>query len=95
MVTVSYQGGPGDEFNVFTALRGWLNHSEAVVPESELFAPGQSQQQVQQADQAQMTGSQQTATAAALHQLGVGYKSVASVAGTEKGMPGRRGAAGR
>jgi Lon-like protease len=87
MVTVTYQGGPGNEFNVFTALRGWLNHSEAVVPESELFAPGQSQQQVQQADQAQMTGSQQTATAAALHQLGIGYKSVAGVAGTEKGMP--------
>jgi PDZ domain-containing protein len=87
MVTVTYQGGPGNEFNVFTALRGWLNRSEAVVPESELFAPGQSQQQVQQADQAQMTGSQQTATAAALHQLGIGYKTVAGVAGTEKGMP--------
>jgi len=87
MVTVTYQGGPGNEFNVFTALRGWLNRSEAVVPESELFAPGQSQQQVQQADQAQMTGSQQTATAAALHQLGIGYTTAAGVAGTEKGMP--------
>jgi PDZ domain-containing protein len=87
LVTVTYQGGPGNEFNVFTALRGWLNRSEAVVPESELFAPGQSQHQVQQADQAQMTGSQQTATAAALHQLGIGYKTAAGVAGTEKGMP--------
>jgi Lon-like protease len=87
MVTVSYQGGPGNEFNVFTALRGWLNRSEAVVPESELFAPGQSQQQVQQADQAQMTGSQQTATAAALHQLGIGYATVAGVVATETGMP--------
>ena len=87
MVTVSYQGGPGDEFNVFTALRGWLNHSEAVVPESELFAPGQSQKQVQQADQAQMTSSQQTATAAALHQLGIGYKTAAGVVATEKNMP--------
>ncbi len=87
MVTVTYQGGPGDEFNVFTALRGWLNHNEAVVPESELFAPGQSQQQVQQADQAQMTSSQQTATAAALHQLGIGYKTAAGVVATEKNMP--------
>ena len=77
MVTVSYQGGPGDEFDVFTALRAWLDRSEAVVPESELFPPGQSQQQVQQADQEQMTSSQQTATAAALHQLGIGYKTVA------------------
>ena len=87
MVTVSYQGGPGDEFNVFTALRGWLNHNEAVVPESELFAPGQSQKQIQQADQAQMTSSQQTATAAALHQLGIGYKTAAGVVATEKNMP--------
>ena len=87
MVTVTYQGGPGNEFNVFTALRGWLNHSEAVVPESELFAPGQSQKQVQQADQAQMTSSQQTATAAALHQLGIGYSTAAGVVSTEKNMP--------
>ena len=87
MVTVSYQGGPGDEFDVFTALRAWLDRSEAVVPESELFPPGQSQQQVQQADQEQMTSSQETATAAALHQLGIGYKTVAGVVGTEKQMP--------
>ena len=87
MVTVTYQGGPGDEFNVFTALRGWLNHNEAVVPESELFAPGQSQKQVQKADQAQMTSSEQTATAAALHQLGIGYKRVAGVVATGKNMP--------
>jgi Lon-like protease len=87
MVTVTYQGGPGHEFNVFTALRGWLNRSEAVVPESELFAPGQSQQQAHQADQAQMTTSQQAATLAALHQLGIAYQTVAGVAGTEKGMP--------
>ena len=87
MVTVTYQGGPGNEFNVFTALRAWLDKNEAVVPESEIFAPGQSQQQVQQQDQVEMTGSQQDATAAALHQLGIGYTSVVAVAGTEKGMP--------
>jgi PDZ domain-containing protein len=87
MVTVSYQGGPGNEFNVFTGLRAWLDKNEAVVPQSELFAPGQSQQQVQKTDQQQMTSSQQTATAAAFHQLGIGYKTVVGVAGTEKGLP--------
>jgi PDZ domain-containing protein len=87
MVTVSYQGGPGDQFNIFTALRAWLNRSEAVVPQSELFPPGQSQQQVQQTDQVQMTSSQQVATAAALHQLGIAYKTVAGVASTQKGLP--------
>ena len=46
MVSITYQGGPGHQFNVFTALRAWLNPHEAVVPQSEIFAPGQSQQQV-------------------------------------------------
>jgi PDZ domain-containing protein len=87
MVTVTYQGGPGNQFNVFTGLRAWLDKSEAVVPQSELFAPGQSQQQVQKTDQQQMTSSQQSATAAAFHQIGIGYKTVVGVAGTEKGLP--------
>jgi Lon-like protease len=87
MVTVSYEGGPGNQFNVLTGLRAWLDRSEAVVPQTELFAPGQSQQQVQQTDQQQMASSQQTATAAAFHQLGIGYKTVVQVVQTEKGMP--------
>src|SRR5579871_1760102 len=70
MVTVGYQGGPGDNINLFSALAAWLNPHEAVVPESELFAPGQSQQQTQQQDTQQMTGSEQTATAAAVTEQG-------------------------
>jgi PDZ domain-containing protein len=72
---------------VFTALRAWLNPDEAVVPQSEIFGPGLSQQQVKQQDQVQMTSSQQTATAAALHQLGIGYKTVVGVAGVKQGLP--------
>ena len=49
MVTVGYRGGPGVNINIFSALAAWLNPHEAVVPESELFAPGQTQQQSQQA----------------------------------------------
>src|SRR5437588_2414151 len=37
LVTVSYQGGPGANLNLFTALAAWLNPDQAVVPESELF----------------------------------------------------------
>ena len=87
MVTVSYQGGPGNEINVFAALRAWLDPQDAVVPQQELFAPGQSQKQSQQAELAQMTQSQQTAVAAALHQVGIGYKTSVQVAATAKGMP--------
>ena len=56
MVTVGYRGGPGVNINIFSALAAWLNPHEAVVPESELFAPGQTQQQSQQQDTQQMTG---------------------------------------
>ncbi len=61
LVTVSFLGGPGDGFNVFTAIRAWLTPHTAVVPESELFPPNQSEQQVVQQDTAEMANSQQTA----------------------------------
>src|SRR6266566_7952911 len=33
LVTVSFQGGPGDEINLFTALQAWLSPHDAVVPQ--------------------------------------------------------------
>jgi Lon-like protease len=85
MVTVGVQGGPGVNINIFTALTAWLNPHEAVVPESELFTPGQTAEQTQQQDTQEMTGSQQTATAAALTQLHIPYQVV--VAKAVKGYP--------
>jgi len=87
LVTVSFLGGPGDGFNVFTALRAWLTPHDAVVPEQELFPAGQSQQQVQQQDTAQMAGSQQTAEAAALCTLGIRYITLDTVTQIDKGLP--------
>jgi Lon-like protease len=54
LVTISLQGGPGVRLNVFQALRSWLDPSEAVVPSSELFPPGQSAQETQAQDTEQM-----------------------------------------
>jgi Lon-like protease len=87
LVTVSYQGGPGSDMNIFQALRAWLDPSEAVVPETELFPAGQSAQQTQAQDTEQMTSSQQTATAAALTQLHIPYQTVVSVVSTVPGYP--------
>ena len=87
LVTVSFLGGPGDGFNVFTALRAWLTPHMAVVPESELFPSGQTEQQVVQQDTLQMVSSQQTAQAAALCTLGIHFTTVDTVTQTEKGMP--------
>jgi PDZ domain-containing protein len=87
LVTVSYQGGPGSDMSIFQALRAWVDPSEAVVPETELFPPGQSAQQTQAQDTEEMTGSQQTATAAALTQLHIPYQTVVSVVSTVPGYP--------
>jgi Lon-like protease len=87
LVTVSFQGGPSDTFNVFAALRAWLTPHEAVVPEEELFGPGQTQQQVVQQDTQQMASSQQTATAAALCVLGIRFTTVDTIVKVGKGFP--------
>jgi PDZ domain-containing protein len=87
LVTVSYQGGPGSDTNIFQALRAWLDPSEAVVPETELFPAGQSAQQTQAQDTEQMTSSQQTATAAAFTELHIPYQTVVSVVSTVPGYP--------
>ena len=87
LVTVSYLGGPRHRFNVFAALRAWLTPHEAVVPQEEIFTPGQTQQQVDQQDTEEMTNSQQTAQAAALCQLNIKFSVIDTVASTVKGLP--------
>jgi PDZ domain-containing protein len=87
MVTVSYEGGPGANLNIFQALRAWVDPSEAVVPESELFPPGQTAQQTQAQDTQQMVSSQETAIAAALTALHIPYQSQAEVAATVPRLP--------
>jgi Lon-like protease len=87
MVTVGYQGGPGSDINIFSALTAWLNPHDAVVPESELFTPGQTQQQAQQQDNQQMTGSQQDAVAAALTELHIAFQNQVVVVQPEAGFP--------
>jgi PDZ domain-containing protein len=87
MVTVDFEGGPGDEVNVFTALRAWLDPHDAVVPQAEVFGTGQSEQQVLKQDVQEMAGSQQVATAAALSYLHIPFQTLIQVASTEPGMP--------
>jgi Lon-like protease len=87
MVTVSYTGGPGTDFNIFSALRAWLTPNDAVVPESEIYGTGQTQQQVVQQDTQEMLGSQQDATAAALCYLNIKFATINRVQVTAKGTP--------
>jgi len=87
LTTVTYQGGPGARLDLFTALRAWFDPKQAVVPQEALFPPNESQQQVDQENAAQMTGSQESATAAALSELKIPYDTAVAVGDTTKGMP--------
>jgi Lon-like protease len=89
MVTVSYIGGPGARppFNIVAAIQAWLSPHEAVVPQQELFPPGQTQQQVVKQDSEEMANSQQTAEAAALCQLGIKYSVIDTITSTISGLP--------
>jgi PDZ domain-containing protein len=69
LVTVAYQGGPGNRVDLLTALRGWIDSSMAVVPEETIFPRSSTPQQVQQENTQEMASSQQLATAAALTEL--------------------------
>ncbi len=91
LVTIDVTGGPGDPVGLLAALRAWSDPTRAVVPEGEVFPPGQSSSQVVAQNLAQMTGSQQDATVAALRYLGITVPSTVVVAQVVVGTP----AAGR
>lgn len=71
--------------SVFSALNGWLMHDEVVVPRSSVIPPGQSQQQIDQQNTAEFAQSQDSATIAALCELG--YPQGFGVVSVEKGSP--------
>src|SRR6185437_13554534 len=89
MVTVSFIGGPGARppFNIWAAIQSWLSPHNAVVPETELFPAGQTQQSVLKQDTEEMVGSQQSATAAALCYLHTKFTTNSVVSSTIKGLP--------
>ncbi|MEW9553418.1 PDZ domain-containing protein [Nonomuraea sp. NPDC050783] len=87
LVTVAYQGGPAAQIDLLTALRGWIDPDVAVVPQETIFAPDRSAKEVEEENTVEMTNSQDSATAAALHELKIPYSIVVSVNSTEKGKP--------
>ena len=89
LVTVSYYGGPGyrPPFTIIDAIQALFRPHQAVVPQWELFPPGQSQQQVVKQDTEQMASSQQTATAAALCQLGIKFSVIDTITSTVRRLP--------
>jgi Lon-like protease len=71
LVTVSVSGGPHYPMDLGKALRYLFDKHVELVPESEIFPPGQTSQEVQQQDNEQMAQSQSSAEVAALGELGI------------------------
>jgi PDZ domain-containing protein len=66
MVTV----GVEDQISLWDAIQGWLSSDDAVVPREVIYPPDQTQQQVDQENQQDFKNSQNSATVAALRELG-------------------------
>lgn len=70
MTTVSVFGGPGRRLSLPQVMQAWLSRSQAVLPQDQVFPPGQTAAQVDTENAAEMSDSQQEATAAGLREAG-------------------------
>ena len=73
MLTVGVVGGPDRHMSALRAFIGLVKGTETVVPTESLYPLEITGEQVSQTNTAQMTSSQDVATAAALSELGMDY----------------------
>lgn len=87
MTTVSVRGCPGYPVTVADLALAWLRPQETVVDRDSVCPRSMSAEQVQEANQAQMTSSENAAVAAALLEAGVADHQVLTVVGTAPDQP--------
>ncbi len=85
LTTVSVAGGPGYPVGLTQVVQGWLDPRTTVVPRESVFPPDQTQEESAEQSQAQMTSSQENATAAALEALGYDVTATLEIAGVIDG----------
>jgi PDZ domain-containing protein len=73
--------------DLFTLVRTWVSRQNAVYPYAIQYGGGGSQQQDAQEGQVEMIGSQDSAIAAALRQLGYRVRPVLEILGIRPGYP--------
>ena len=89
LVTVSVLGGPRQRLDLVTALKGWLDDSVAVVPETTVYPEGESAEEAEKQSAAEMSDSQENATTAALRELGIPVISKVVVDALSPGSPSK------
>ena len=85
LTTVSVAGGPGFPVTLPQAVAGWLSGTRTVRPVEVVFPPEVTQDQLDEQNQAAMTSSQESATVAALEELGHDVPADLLVAGAVEG----------
>ncbi|AEI11504.1 PDZ/DHR/GLGF domain protein [Cellulomonas gilvus ATCC 13127] len=86
MTTVSATGGPGYPSSTLGVIRGWVSPWAVVQPREILFPdPGETQDQINDENSAQMVSSQENAQVAALAELDYEIPATLVVVGTVEG----------
>lgn len=85
LTTVSTAGGPGYPVTLGDVLRGWVGGQRSVLPVEDVFGTGETEEEIAEASQAEMTTSQENATVAALEELGYTVPTTLTVAGVVDG----------
>jgi Lon-like protease len=90
LTTVRVDGGPGYPVTLPEAVAGWLSRSRLVRPVEAVYPPELTRDELDEQNQAAMTSSQESATVAALEEVGYRVPARLLVAGAVEGT----GAAG-
>lgn len=85
LTTVSVYGGPGGDVLLGDVLWGWGSRERSVQPVEAIFPEQTTQEQQQQVGEAQMAGSESSATVAALTELGYEVPATLTIAGAAPG----------
>ena len=80
--------GEVDNMTAYDVVRGWFDHSTAVVPREVLIPPGESQQQLNQESTDQFKESQTSAVTVSLRHEG--YPVLVTITSVEAGKPAAR-----
>lgn len=87
MTTVEVYGGPGRRLSLPQVLQAWVSRSRAVLPQEQVFPPGQSAQQVDSENAAEMSDSQRSATAAGLREAGLSVPETVTIEAVSGSAP--------
>mgnify|MGYP003335401856 FL=1 len=82
-ITAVLVSDPQSYVSGFEVLKSWLSGSSAVFPRAEIYPPTQSNQEISAENKAEMTNSQNDATAAALNFLGYQLTKFVTLSGTK------------